>query len=608
MPEELNDKLELKVTELLILFERFGRSALGLFLLEIGWTFLLLMASKLASEGGREVSLLGTWKAGAIVIAVFWAFYSRLYAYLTTPLIFLLRPLWDFGFMVAIGFAALLDVSRDRRITPKREAQIDEVLQKEKANALARGTGTREEREANYEAWVEKFEKTHGKGVRRSIAGEKVSLQPGRFMNAVGKSGQRLLSPLHKGIRIGIAPLNDFARSNSFAGLRSPAEQFGSDVADLFSKLRDVEEVKYVRFFALPTHFPVRTHRDAAFALRLFKLDALVWGFLSSDERHTRAHILTPSDLDPGENLSSKAKLTELDIFPFSPVPYFGVLQSRARSDTGRHIILLAAVLRALSSQDRNGDAARGEKTGPWRQIWRNLVRNIGGIILYSEVEEKILDYLAREVLPATSPASREAGVIPDSAGMAAMLVSQYAGKCLQDASASSLSSRWRHGKEPFARKLQNALEKCVEITPDDPATHLRLGALACLLDEKDRALAAFRRGGELLVASGEHRAVPFGIRSDLLLRDLEKDLERIPAYYDPEIMIVQFAAYAAATISSGDGAKIQRMLDKAGEHRAAVIGIEVMTTPATRVALTVTRQLLGEPQASSGHEVVTAA
>jgi hypothetical protein len=120
-------------------------------------------------------------------------------------------------------------------------------------------------------------------------------------------------------------------------------------------------------------------------------------------------------------------------------------------------------------------------------------------------------------------------------------------------------------------------------------------------------ALSPHSGGGELLVASGENRAIPFGIRSDLLLRDLQKDLEKF-GYYDPDIMIVQFAAYAAATISSGDGAKIQRMLGKDGEHRAAVTLIEVMTTPATRVAFTVTRELLGEPQASSGHEVVTAA
>jgi hypothetical protein len=354
MAEDSDEKVELKVSELVHLFQRFGRSVLGLLLLEIGWTVLLVMASKLVPEGGsggdKEISLLVAWEIGAVVIAVGWSIYSRLYAYLTTPALIAVRPIWDFAFIFAMIVAGALDHLRNRRIAAKRAEQIEEWLRNHKEEAIAKdqkGPGAarpREELEGNYERWLAGFKEKFGDDALKEVAAKEVNLQPDRYIGWIGDRGLKLLSPLHSGVRIGIAPFNNFSHGDSLVSLKSPMEEFGSSIADLLSKLAHISDMRHLHFFTLPSHFAVRTHRHAKFALKLFKLDVLVWGHFTEDRRNVHAHLLALSDLRVSDADSSRTEPRRLDLFPYVLIPEIRVATFLVASEIGRHMVLVMAV------------------------------------------------------------------------------------------------------------------------------------------------------------------------------------------------------------------------------------------------------------------------
>jgi hypothetical protein len=408
MAEESDEKVELKISELLHLFQRFGRSVLGLLLLEIGWTVLLVMASKLVPEGGsgrdEEFSLLVGWEIGAVLIAAGWSIYSRLYAYLTTPALIAFRPIWDFAFIFAMIVAGAFDHLRNRRIAAKRTEEIEEWLSNNKEEAIAKAqkgpepARPREELEGNYERWLAGYKEKFGDDALRKVAAKEVKLQPDRYIGWIGNMGLKLLSPLHSGLRIGIAPFNNFSHGDSLVSLKSPMEEFGSSIADLLSKLAHISDMRHLHFFTLPSHFAVRTHGHAKFALKLFKLDVLVWGHFTEDRRNVHAHLLTLSDLRLGDADSSRTEPRRLDLFPYAPIPEIRVARFLVTSEIGRHVVLVMAILRALSSQNEVGYWSRywskgkedqRKKVGAWRQLWDNMQEAVTAIILFKTFSEQ---------------------------------------------------------------------------------------------------------------------------------------------------------------------------------------------------------------------------
>jgi hypothetical protein len=115
MPEEPESKQSSQALELFKLFQQVGHSFLGLVILEIGWTFVLVLASKLTGEehgppaiGGLLLTHL--WIYGGLVILLFWAAYSRLIAYVMRPFLLILKIVFDIIFVVVVLVFALIDL------------------------------------------------------------------------------------------------------------------------------------------------------------------------------------------------------------------------------------------------------------------------------------------------------------------------------------------------------------------------------------------------------------------------------------------------------------------------------------------------------------------
>jgi hypothetical protein len=211
-------------------------------------------------------------------------------------------------------------------------------------------------------------------------------------------------------------------------------------------------------------------------------------------------------------------------------------------------------------------------------------------------------------VLFAAGPVSHERGVVPTTTQVSAELSSRFVGSWIGDAWRSSLESPWSLEKGPFARKLRLILERCLEYLPADPAVHFRLGALSCLLREKDRALEEFRSAGRLLASSGDSYGTQFWIPA----HDPFRDWISQKGYYDDELLLAQFAAYAAAAIFAGEGGDVRDMLEgkKETDKESAAFQVEyaMNAVKGPPIAFTVVQELLdkesGEQSTTVGSRV----
>lgn len=286
----------------LALLQRFGRSATGLLILQIGWTSLLVLAAKLVDPAGEPhaagIPFINIWVVGAFVILLIWAIYSRVYAYITQPALILAKPIVHSLFVAGILISILLDTIRDRWIEPRRQKMIDQWLsdhrtkQLEKWKAAADTPHQNDELLARYERWLSDYEKKHGESALRSVAEDSIVLKKGYFSQCMAALGEKLLTPLNSGLRIGVAPLNTSTTGESLTSLVPPGVQFGQSIADLLAaNAGRIKNISHVHFYTLPTHFAVRTHQQARFTVRFFNLDALIWSPFSDQGLMPSVHI-----------------------------------------------------------------------------------------------------------------------------------------------------------------------------------------------------------------------------------------------------------------------------------------------------------------------------
>ncbi len=82
MSEEIDTKYASEVERFIDLFQVFGRSLAGLLLLEIGWTLVLVLAARLATDqantprmqvGSVGITLSSLWVVGALAVLFGWA-------------------------------------------------------------------------------------------------------------------------------------------------------------------------------------------------------------------------------------------------------------------------------------------------------------------------------------------------------------------------------------------------------------------------------------------------------------------------------------------------------------------------------------------------------
>src|SRR5262249_286341 len=138
MAEESESPKSSQAVELLKLFQQVGRSFAGLFLLQIGWIMILVLAAKLTGEEHGPPALgklhfTTLWIYGGLVILVFWGFYSRLISYVLAPIFILLKRIFDFLFLVLAIALALFDWALLPAVRPLRKKLIKHQLRADRA-------------------------------------------------------------------------------------------------------------------------------------------------------------------------------------------------------------------------------------------------------------------------------------------------------------------------------------------------------------------------------------------------------------------------------------------------------------------------------------------
>ena len=352
--EDSESKPSSQAIEFLKLFQQFGRSFLGLLLLEIGWT--LVLATKLAGEEHGPpmlgpVPFTRIWVYGALLIAVFWGFYSRLISYLLAPLLIVFKIIFDILFVLVTIVSVLLDFILTPIVSPLRKALIRRQLHADKAAWIAKNVKSdvksgksNLEADALYEAWLTKRKKEMGAGMRidkdkwitkykeehlddtektdfdpekafaawevkaqgeyadrmlESLAAEKVWLKETNFDRLIQLIGRHFLTPLHSSVTVGVAPLVRYSHGQELVFEHAPLQQFGAAIATARAMLCELKGLRYIAVHPLPSLFRIESDSRARFVRWFFQLDTLVWGRYTQDneahddEESAQIHLVT---------------------------------------------------------------------------------------------------------------------------------------------------------------------------------------------------------------------------------------------------------------------------------------------------------------------------
>jgi hypothetical protein len=307
--EDASSKQASQTVEYLKLFQQIGRTFLGLLLIEIGWTVFLVLATKLTgSESGAPTigtfSFVAVWVYGAVILAVFWGFYSHLIQYVASPIVVILKIFSDVFFVIIAFILVILDSAVVVHIVrPIRKALIRRQLKLDKAAWITKNVQSQSTSEANerYEAWLKKVKERIGADFRvdkeawvanfksqqsrdhkanadpevafsewktnaqreyadkiwESIAADKVFLNENILEQFVQTIGNGFLTPLHSGLVVGVAPLARYSQRQDLAFDRPALQQFGDAIAAARVRLSQLSGIGYIAIRPLPSLFRI---------------------------------------------------------------------------------------------------------------------------------------------------------------------------------------------------------------------------------------------------------------------------------------------------------------------------------------------------------------
>jgi hypothetical protein len=583
MAEKSDSKDDLKIVEFVKLLQRFGQSVIGLIILQIGWTTLLVLASKLGESSTGPPSVAGVsfgaiWVYGAVAIALGWSIYSRLYSYLVVPLVITAKPIVDFLFVLTVILGIGLDAVRNRLIERRRQNLIRQWVQNHRTRSIEKGKArtseamhTDQELNDAYEKWLTDFRREHG--ALEKVAEREIGLQKDTTMKLLAKVGRRLMTPLHTEIRVGLAPLSNYSSADTVVTLKPPGQQFGSAISNFVSHIYRMKNVQYIHFFLLPAHFPVRTHVQAGFAIRLFNLDTLIWGQFSEDQRNAYAQVLTSTDLSREKDKRDENGFHHnlaCRFFPTEQVQDLSSVKFAPMSELDQHIVLVVAVLRSLLNYEQRRRLSKNDQKRR-NPLVDGLKSAFTAYISTDEMAGEILEHLARDVLPMVKKGSTDSSVVPSAGAVAADMASRWVGNLL--ASDERYNSRWDRegtdrGRRRLAIQLHSVLLKCAELAPDRAIHFYRLGALSCFLGELDRARKEFSQAGDLDVVTDYSRGIPPFIDAQL---EFESWAEDLSSGSKDELKFARFAANASAAIYAGYRDDIKRVIEGRNKPESAI-------------------------------------
>jgi hypothetical protein len=520
--------------DFLRLFQRVNGQVQGLIIIEIGWTLLLLLAKGLSQTDTTPIisipypislwplkflvadsRLTTVYTFGAILIALIWFFTSGLYLYLYLPLKTLLKifvvSLVTIVLTIIVIIPAIISVLVGFILARRWERKQDP----EKIKQL------REKFGANYtQKILEQVEK-------KNVIGEKI-VRP-----LIGNYG-KIISFLISTAGIGLAPFYSYSFEEDMKAAKAPMQIFAAAIGTLQTKLRNLDDLRKISFWSIPTVIKVDSAQRAHFIRRWMGLDTILWGsYLSIDPPLIWLNIEQEQSKGNSQKSSTENKLDSNKFHPFPRMArlkdYIIVVNQDDLLDI--YIVLLITLIHTLNiRQDKRRRGIFfsldkfGYSMGTENQIMLHLIRDA----LFS-IERKIENPASKDFYP---PARK---VLVDIAG-------QWIGHQMEFGGG--------FGDHFSSRALKEVAVKCIELEPDNANHYYRLAAIECVIGDEEAANKAIGLAQEYDQAKSWVDPIELVSEIDVEFGLLDGILG------DTSYKLAKIAALSAQAITTGEYAK----------------------------------------------------
>ncbi|HEY7303494.1 MAG TPA: hypothetical protein VH601_05245 [Bryobacteraceae bacterium] len=569
--------------EYLRLFRQEGRSLAGLVLLEIGWVLLLVLASKLTGAAGESpaaghenagrpaiwsvpINFLEIWAIGGLAILFLWLVYSGLLSQVLRIAYTPLRPIVHFLFTLVVVLIGTLDFLVSAILSGLRRMGLPDLIKAHRLEWIQRKRKeepnlSEEEATAAYEQWVAALKVEKGEDALEEFILQSKRSDPFALVSRVwqGAVGPYVLRPTQSSIRIGMAvPVIHSQASSQRARPAAPFPNLLRAYANAKSRTKRLPAMTDVRMMILPLVVPISTHERARVVARLLGVDMLIWCdaplnpmgtahlFLQKSPERIREEPEEDLDGDAYQRFLFPTDSRDLRIDP----PAFALTMT---DELGAYAGLIIAVALAICRRRR-----RSYNT--WLRSWDRTFRFADALV------SELLEHLAFDVLPRMTLDERNEATVPSIRRQVAELVGCWVGRQMREDAVTK--DRWEHvGETRYGEELLHILEGCLRLAPDRPENWFRMGALACFLGDRNRALDAFHRAAEKVQRHLEIR--PLGALA--LAGHMLKVELTIKSGLSEGLAWGHYAAHVACALSVGGEREIKEIREMLTSDFAAI-------------------------------------
>jgi hypothetical protein len=526
----MNGKPESKwageVFDSLRLFQRIGRSVVGLVLASVLWTLFMVLVSKLAPSkdtiptlripwihGARDVPIACIFSCGLLFVIAWWWFYSELYKCIVGPTLFLLRVTTLVVFPVVPVVVTILCVPLLIITWPMEACLVRRWLRRYPPDRVQQVA-----------------EKSPGD--LRALAITQIGFDRWWLRDAIVGVPFRALVALHSAARIGFAPLISASYEEDIMASRAALQSFAWAINRARTRLQRLELTHWTKFPILPAPIRITTNTAAEMCRRFFACDILLWGsYVGAKQETIWLNIQQGRQYEPRWDQAGEPRDRDVSLArSLFPDAYAETMETRpsaftlAQDDPWQaYTALLLSILVVVANRNKR---PRGR--------WFGKIDRLSFFAFRSRAE--IYSLLVEDAFVA----------LPNRAITSELFLSteSWLTDVVSDWNAAQLDRSRDRLKEEEVRNLRRIAAKCVLLMPGNPTHLYRLGALDCLVGDVDAAWNNFKRAGELEI--GQASLDPIALLTVASI-EITRRTELSPE------SCARFAAFAARAINCAD-------------------------------------------------------
>jgi hypothetical protein len=295
--------------------------------------------------------------------------------------------------------------------------------------------------------------------------------------------------------RIAFAPLKGFNYLEDVNASKAPAQVFSVAVERLRWKAERYKLPRLVKFRYLPLLWTPNDATDASRLRSLCGADVLVWGtYLTQNPNRIWLNIQHKSVTSKEDQTRDTPKLPTL--FPYL-LDLQSVIVIDQREMTNSYVVPVLALIHTLQSR---GDAsARKEAMQGWkpeaaslRQLGMFVVRLLRQIKLLDQLQfsvsevDKLIEALVLDIFLALPEFAtvKDDDMYPSAERILVDIAGEWVG--------AEIRRTESYRSEGLPGRLKPIIERCITMDPGKPENYYRLGALECIANRPDEAIATF--------------------------------------------------------------------------------------------------------------------